>query len=204
MELEQIKDQIPYYLTKEQGEGLLLELEKYNEKTSLYTGLHSDSYLQGDGWRGFQIFDFASEKKQHVRGILLSNSCDVDPSNTRSLPSKVTFAPLIKFNRFKSMLAENGISQNRIDNIAGSIQRQENTQFFYLPSQPPLDDEYIVWLSDIHSMPAEVFIGSENQVKLFTLNLTGFYLFLLKLSIHFCRFHENVDRSQTDTAMRLN
>lgn len=194
MEMEQIKDQIPYYLTKEQGEGLLLELEKYNGKTSLYTGTHADSILQGDGWSGFQLFDFVSEKKQRVRGILLSNSCDIDPTNARSFAGKVTFAPIIRLGRFRAMLTENGVTEDRADNIIGAIRRQENTQFFYLPCQPPLDDEFLVWLSDIHSMPAEAFVSSSEKAKIFTLNLTGFYLFLLKLSIHFCRFHENVDR----------
>ena len=31
--------------------------------------------------------------------------------------------------------------------------------------------------------------------KLFTLNQMGFYLFVLKLSIHFCRFQDGVIRS---------
>ena len=30
--------------------------------------------------------------------------------------------------------------------------------------------------------------------KLYTLSQEGFWVFLIKLSIHFCRFHENVPR----------
>lgn len=35
----------------------------------------------------------------------------------------------------------------------------------------------------------------KNQsIKLVTLSQQGFYMFLLKLSIHFCRFQENIAR----------
>ena len=48
-------------------------------------------------------------------------------------------------------------------------------------------------LDDLHSMPIE--LHGQAAEKLFTLSMAGFYLFVLKLSVHFCRLHENVDRS---------
>ena len=35
--------------------------------------------LQGDGWRGFQLFMFDTGKRRSVQGLVISNSCDVDP-----------------------------------------------------------------------------------------------------------------------------
>ena len=59
----------------------------------------SDGYktemLQGDGWRGFQIFSFKSGNVNAARGIVLSNSCDVSAENARVLPPKLTFAPIV-------------------------------------------------------------------------------------------------------------
>jgi hypothetical protein len=199
MELENIKDMIPYYLTKEQSEGLMTELEKYSDKTSFYTRAHQTEFLQGDGWKGFQLYDFLTGNKISARGILLSNSCDIDPSNPRQMPAKVTFAPLVKLSKIKALYLSSGQNEKTVDNIINSIKQQHNTQFFFLPAQTVLEEDYVVWLSDIYSMPMQSFIDSASRSKLFTLNLTGFYLFLLKLSIHFCRFHENVDR--TDPAL---
>ena len=199
MELENLKDMIPYYLTKVQAEGLMVELEKYSDKTNFYTHDHLTEHLQGDGWRGFQLFDFATGNKITTRGILLSNSCDIDPNNPRPMSAKVIFAPLVKLSRIKELYLKNGQDEKAVENIIHAIKQQHNTQFFFLPAQTTLEEDYAVWLSDIHSMPMQSFIDNASHSKLFTLNLTGFYLFLLKLSIHFCRFHENVDR--TDPAL---
>jgi hypothetical protein len=195
MEFEAIKDLIPYYLTRPQAEGLMEELEKYNEKTNLYTSTHRDQFLQGDGWRGFQLFDFYSGTRTNTRGILISNSCDVDPANKRRLPSMLTFVPLIRLTKLESLLRDKGVDEKTLSNMISSIMKQESTQFFFLPGQAPLDDNYVAWLSNMHSMPVNSIVQSETKEKLFTLNMTGFYLFILKLSIHFCRLHENVDRS---------
>ena len=65
---------------------------------------------------------------------------------------------------------------------------------FYLPKGGALEDEYVALLDDLHSIPAHAFERVAEKKKLFTLSMVGFYLFLLKLSVHFCRFHENVAR----------
>ncbi|MDY7073518.1 hypothetical protein PshuTeo2_36500 [Pseudomonas hunanensis] len=195
MDLQTIKDQIPYYLTKPAAEGLLRELENYNAKTDFYTSRHPDEFLQGDGWRGFEIYDFTSKQGRTVRGIVLSNSCDISPENKRDIPAKVSFVPIIKLDKIKKLFEQAGLEQKSIDSKVQAIREQKNTSFFFLPAQGTVSDEYVAWLSDVHSMPTSVFLEGQERSKLFTLNLTGFYLFLLKLSIHFCRFHEEVDRS---------
>jgi hypothetical protein len=44
-------------------------------------------------------------------------------------------------------------------------------------------------------MPLHAFSEDGERRKLVTLNQLGFYLFVLKLSIHFCRFAEGISRS---------
>lgn len=50
------------------------------------------------------------------------------------------------------------------------------------------------YLDDLHTVPLHAFERVAEKKKLFTLTLVGFYLFLFKLSVHFCRFHEEVAR----------
>jgi hypothetical protein len=47
----------------------------------------------------------------------------------------------------------------------------------------------------LYTMPSKVFDQENKKSKVFTLSLFGFYLFVFKLSIHFCRFQENVARN---------
>ncbi len=54
----------------------------------------ADIILQGDGWREFQIFKFHTGERSSVRGLVISNSCDVDPDNQRDIPARIIFAPL--------------------------------------------------------------------------------------------------------------
>lgn len=197
MLMEEIQEQIPYYLTKEAGEGILKELESYSEKTQIILNRESEGFLQGDGWRGFKLFDFHSGKLINTKGIIISNSCDIAPENKRDFPAKITFAPLIKMKKIEELFRKSGLNQETTEQKIQSIREQKSTSFFFIPSQIGLDDEYAVWFNDIHSMPMQTFIESESREKTFTLNMTGFYLFLFKLSIHFCRFHENVDRTPT-------
>ncbi len=77
------------------------------------------------------------------------------------------------------------------------MRAQEVTNVFYLPAGGPFEEEHIVLLDNVHSMP---FAAHDEGEKLFTLSMAGFYLFAFKLSVHFCRLQENVDRRPEDKA----
>lgn len=192
--LEDIKDHIPYYLTVPQKEGLIKALSDFPDSFPYYCSGFESNLLQGDGWKGFQIYDFSSGNKAEVKGIVLSNSCDVSLENARDLPVKVTFAPIIRISDYRHALEKAGVSSGAIDTKLNAIRSQRVTELFYLPPKYGVSDGYIVLFSDLHSMPLPEFINVERREKEFTLSLCGFYLFLLKLSIHFCRFHEGVSR----------
>lgn len=199
MELQSIKDQIPYYLTQEAASGLLEELKNYSDKTEFYTSRYPSELLQGDGWQGFTLFDFNTNSGRSVKAIVLSNSCDISTENARDVSPKITFVPLIKFSRLQKIFEDAGKNPAAVEQKMLAIREQKNTSFFFLPAQTSLTEDYVAWLSDVHSMPSANFIANTSKAKVFTLNMTGFYLFLFKLSIHFCRFHENLDRSEEIT-----
>ncbi len=195
----QLKTQIPYYLTAEPDQKELLSnlqaLNRGAEKgyyISATKDIGPDAVLQGDGWQGFQLYSFKTGKKREVRGIVLSNSCDISTDNKRDIPQKLIFAPIIKLSAAIARYKKRNPSEDAIENRIKDIKRQSVSNIFWLPAGAQLDEDYVAFLDDLHSIPTE-YLLSEN--KLFTLSMAGFYLFVFKLSVHFCRLQENVDRS---------
>jgi hypothetical protein len=197
---EALQQQIPYYLTADPAKKVLLaELKSLSEGavqgyfTPSELDAHKGEMLQGDGWRGFQVFSFATGDRNRVRGIILSNSCDLSPENERVLPPKITFAPIIRLAKLEERFLDSGLKQEQIKSRLQAIRSQSITSMFYLPADDPLSTEYVALLDDLHSMPVEAL--REVSDKLFTLSMAGFYLYVFKLSVHFCRLQENIDRN---------
>lgn len=195
-----LRQQIPYYLTAAPERKVLVdELKKLIDGADsgyfIPTGYdgYTTEMLQGDGWRGFQIYSFSSGNLNPARGIVLSNSCDVSKENERVLPTKVTFAPIIKLSKIVERFEAKGLTGAKVSSRLNAIRAQQVTNMFFLPADGLLDEDYVALLDDLHSMPIEV--HDEAAEKLFTLSMAGFYLFAFKLSVHFCRLHEDVDRS---------
>lgn len=191
---ETIQDHIPYYLTIPQREGLIKALSEFPDNFNYYMDGRDNDLLQGDGWSGFQLFKFPSGECANVFGVVLSNSCDVSSENKRALPVSIVFAPVLRLEDYRALLERAGVSVQAIRAKIESIRLQRVTEIFYLPAKGE-EGECIVLFSDLHSMPYSAFESLEEKGKRFTLSMCGFYLFLLKLSIHFCRFHENVERA---------
>lgn len=182
----------PHYLTNPQAERLAAEFAQY-ESANYYTRLRADELLQGDGWSGLDIVDVRNGNRTRVRGITLSNSCDIDRNNRRAMPPHVVFAPLIKLQSFEGRLRAAGLAADKIDDKISAIRKQHITSVFYLPMGANLAEDHIALLDDLHTVPLEMFLSAD-QPKLFTLSQVGFYLFIIKLSIHFCRFSEGIYR----------
>lgn len=194
LSVENIRDQIPYYLTHAQKEGLVKALADFHKGMNYYTIKHGTDLLQGDGWTALQLIRFETGERKGVQGIVLSNSCDIDPANPRAIPLRLMFAPIIKLDAYESILRARGIDDGTISRKINAIREQLVTSMFFLPKGGQLSCDHIAVLDDVHSMPSQTFLGNDARRKVFTLSQAGFYLFLLKLSIHFCRFHENLVR----------
>jgi hypothetical protein len=192
-----IRDYLPYYLTEEAKVGIVRELNKFQVGQMQYYLLnrYEEEMLQGDGWTRLHLRNFHTGDKILINGVVLSNTCDVDPSNKRDLPVNIVFAPLVLLEAYVRRLITAGVSETSIDDKIAAMRRQEVTNVFYMPAGGGIDKEHIVMLDDIHSMPAYVYEEETSRSKIFTLSQAGFYLFILKLSMHFCRFHENLLRA---------
>lgn len=196
---ERLQNQIPYYLTaKPDQDALVRNLKDLMNGAAKGYYIHSakapdeNALLQGDGRQGFQVFSFVSGERRGVRGVVLSNSCDISADNKRAMPPKLVFAPIVKLSGVEKLFRKGDLPEKAIIDKIEAIKRQEVTSMFYLPAGGGLTEDSVINLDDLHSMPAQL---CGDTPKLFTLSMAGFYLFAFKLSVHFCRLHENVDRS---------
>lgn len=194
--LEDIAVYLPKYLSPTEQKGLYEELKKFpNDSFKFYdeTGKFDHELLQGDSWRGLMAINFQTLEKKAISGVVISNSCDVDINNRRAFSPNILFAPLIKLSDFKNLLEANGDSKEIVAAKVLNIKKQFNTSSFYMPECPGKTEESIILLDDIHRHPLSDFKLTEKS-KIFTLTQAAFYLFLIKLSIHFHRVQEGVHR----------
>jgi hypothetical protein len=194
---QSIQEHIPPYLTLDQKEALAHALSRFPADSEYYLlGKFQDELLQGDGWTKMQVLRFETGEKKEVLGIIFSNTCDVDPENMRELPTNIVFAPILKLSNYTRLLENAGLDAEKLKNKIASIKSQSVTTIFYLPdSVGSLSEEHIVLLDDVHTMPSSAFKASTTKSKTFTLSNLGFYIFVFKLSMHFCRLRENVARA---------
>lgn len=192
---EQIRLFLPKYLTPAETRELFSELEKFPNNKSFYlndANLESQM-LQGDGWRGFIAIDFDTGARDLVSGMILSNSCDISPDNERDVQANILFAPLIEIRKYIDTLKVIGKTELQIGSIIESVRKQRVTSQFYLPERSGKIRESIILLDDIHAHPLKDFLARDTN-SLFTLSQYAVYIFLIKLSIHFCRFQEEIRR----------
>ncbi|MBL1261076.1 MAG: hypothetical protein COB33_011150 [Thiotrichaceae bacterium] len=193
-ELKEAARYLPPYLLPKQREQLFEEIRSFPEKANYYLArnTYANEMLQGDGWGEFKYFDPLTGKEQQVKGLLLSNSCDISTNNQRTLPVKVLFSPLLKLDLYLRRVA-NSKGEQRAQSIAKAIKDQCITSIFYLPASEQLPFETIALLDNVVSIPLNHCIEQRPE-KLFCLSQFGFYLFIMKLSIHLTRYQEEIAR----------
>lgn len=196
---EDIEVYLPKFLSADSKRALFEGLRQfpYNIDNRLYTDSLRDERIvyQGDGIRGLPFLIMPDLKAQPVDALVVSNSCDISPQNVRLFRSKVVYAPILKLEIYINMLLREGVPQSEIDNHIASIKRQEITQIFFLPARGRLKQDSFVLLDRLISCDNELIDRNVLQdSRLFSLSDYGHYLFLIKISIHFCRIHEGVDR----------
>ena len=86
-----------------------------------------------------------------------------------------------------------GRTDEQIHGLLDHVRKQRISQFLYLPSGPAGFEESVVTLDDIQSVPLSSLDGLQEQ-RIFALNQFGWYLLLIKLSIHFTRMGERLRR----------
>ena len=104
------------------------------------------------------------------------------------------YAPIIEIEKYRDVLIEKGASKEQVEGHLQAVRKQEVSSVLYLPAISKLK-ESIVFFDRIMSIDNS-FIKREElkHNRLFSLSDYGFYLLLFKLSVHFSRIQEKVNR----------
>lgn len=199
MSIKDIQAYLPKYLSAENYRDLLKELDSFpnNIDQRMYTNsLPNNVIFQGDGYESFPFVDFMKTKDgyKYSRGIVLSNTCDMALENRRLYPSSIIYAPIIEQQKYVELLQNNHIREEVIRNHITDIRKQAVTSMLFLPSTSIIPDS-IAFLDRIMSVDNRYISREElNSKRLFSLSDYGFYMLLFKLSVHFSRIQEKVNR----------
>lgn len=194
---EDLQRGIPAYLSSADKEALTRALADFPQVKGVrpyFFKTNDPDPLQGDLWRGLEIVRFEDGARKRVLGMIVSNSCDISPDNVRHYPQKLTYATLISLEKYRQALLKSSLEPEKVEKHINQVRVQGVTSLFYLPPNEELKEDHIAVLHDLHSIPLKVFIEDADRSRIAALSQLGFYLFLFKLSIHFCRFLEGVDR----------
>lgn len=203
--LEEIKKYLPQYLSSEEQDQLFYDIRNFPDNLESrfysYPLVKSEQVYQGDGIVDLLVFNLPSPVVKPAPSMIISNSCDIDQVNQRLFGPRALYSPIFQLNKYMAVLisehVENGKypKQKIIDHIK-AIKRQEITQIFYLPAGSRLENDSIVFLDRIINCPmTSLYDEGRQHNKIFTLSNYGFYVLMIKLSIHFTRIREGIKRS---------
>lgn len=184
---------IPHYLSSEDKRALFSELARWPENQNCYYFSREQGLLQGDICDGLTVLDFDSGQRIKTRAIVISNSCDIDLTNTGHGFRKIIFSPVITLSRYEDSLRRRGLRQDQVRNVIAALKKQTDAHIFFLPKKRGVFEESIVDLDDIHSQPLQSIVN-DPPTKRVSLNQYGHYVFLVKMSIHFLRLQEGISR----------
>lgn len=196
---EDLKKYLPKYLSEDNYQSLLKELKSFpdNIDVRMYTSSLKDNVIyQGDGINNMPIVDLAKGEfiTKSVPVLILSNTCDMDLENTRMFPTSIMYVPIIKLSKYREVLNNSCKDVTKIDNHINDLKQQKITQIMYLPSTGTMDDS-LVFLDRIHNINNKYIDRNKlRDIRIFSLSDYGFYLFIFKLSVHFSRIQEKVNR----------
>ena len=202
MSIQDIQAYLPKYLSEENYRNLLRELDSFpnNIDQRMYTTSLPDNVIfQGDGYESLPFVNLMKMEDgcKYRSGIVLSNTCDMAPENRRLYPSSIIYAPIMDLQKYVENLQINSIRGEVIKNHITDIRKQAITSMLFLPSNSKMPDS-IVFLNRIMSVDNS-YISREklNNKRLFSLSDYGFYMLLFKLSVHFSRIQEKVNRGHS-------
>jgi len=199
MSVQDIQVYLPKYLSEDNYRNLLKELESFpnNIDQRMYTtSLPNNVIFQGDGYDSLPFVNLMKIEDgcKYRSGIVLSNTCDMAPENRRLYSSSIIYAPIMDLKKYVENLQIKNIREDVIKNHVTDIRKQAITSMLFLPANSKMPDS-IVFLNRITSVDNSYFSREElNKKRLFSLSDYGFYMLLFKLSVHFSRIQEKVNR----------
>lgn len=202
---EEVKKYLPQYLSLTAQQELFQELKQFpqNLDQRIYTTqlAAQENLFQGDGVQNLLYINFPNTDIADVPGMILSNTCDIDPSNKRFMPLRIVYTPIFNLAKYEQSLIKNHVETGRktiqsINSHIADIRKQYISHIFYLPKGGKLENDSIVFFDRLNNCPSDsIESQSVPERRIFTLSDYGFYLFLFKLSVHFTRIRDGVSRA---------
>ena len=200
MSFDEIKKFLPQYLSDDNKHSLFSELESFpkNIDQRLYSSgyeIKDNIIYQGDGLSNIPIFLLPSPESKKSNCLVISNTCDIDLNNKRLLSSRIILAQIFELSKLELSFSKANFPKEKIESYISTIKTQKVTNAFFLPKNNFIEDSVVYF--DYSNSYSNTMINRDNlkNQRLFTLSNYGFYLFLLKLSIHFTRIREEVNRN---------
>ena len=195
---EDIKKYLPQYLSDSDAKQLFSALKDFpnNIDERFYNSYNLDDNIlyQGDCLKDIPAFNLPDIRTKLSQSMTISNTCDMDLNNKRLWNTRILFSQIILLEKLEKALYQK-FSEDRISNYISSLKKQQITNAFYLPKSKNLD-EAIVFFDYTNSFDINFVDRESLKVKrLVSLSNYGFYILLLKLSIHFTRIQEKVQRN---------
>jgi hypothetical protein len=203
MNNDDIKIYLPKFLSADSEKELFDGLKDFpkNLDGRLYTSYLKDSDIiyQGDGLMDLLVVNLPNPDVKPTPSMILSNTCDIALENLRNFPSQVVYSPIFNLKKYHDKLnIKSKNSKKQIDAHIDSVRHQRITQIFFLPRIEGKIEDSIVFFDRVCNFPNKLIPRNNlKEKRLFTLSDYGAYLFLLKLSIHFTRIKDNVERKST-------
>lgn len=197
--IDDIRTYLPKYLSPESETRLFEALERFpgNLDERIYTiKLKDEKFIfQGDGLRNLPVINLPNREIQPAPVMVLSNSCDIGPEKINTISNNIVYAPIFRFEKYKVMIETVMHNPISLKSHLEDVRRQQISSIFFLPRGGSLDYDAIVRFDYVVNCKKE-FLNNFNIVesRIFTLSNYGLYLFLFKLSVHFTRMRENIDR----------
>ncbi len=193
--IEELRVLLSENLLRQNLEAVVQELHEMQAGRGMIAANHDDLLLQGDVYDRVPCVTRGPEGANVTprRVILVSNSCDASQENPRAVPIDLTVAPVLRLSRYEQMLRDGGISPTALEDTVRSIRRQEKTNLIFIPRGARVEEDMVALLDRVQSMSYGEFNSTSPQ-RLAVLTQRGFWVLLVKLSMHFLRPHEGVPR----------
>lgn len=197
--VDDIKLYLPQYLSALDRDKMMEQIREFTQQGSsnLYTSnySHSSNLWQGDGIDNMIYVNLPDLQTNELSVMILSNTCDICLDNKRMYGNRVLYAPIINLSKFEANL-KTQFDEQRVDALIRDIKKQQITQILYLPIGYGMNEEGLVFFDRTISLPLNTALVQQmTQNHKFSLNNFGFYLLLLKLSIHYTRVQEKLERT---------
>ena len=193
---DDVRKHLPRYLSEGALEALYANLCDYENSgipQKLFTGWRDGTVIQGDVVDDLSFVRLPDGTVFQGTGLIISNTCDFDATNTRVLPPQVQYCLVVKLSKFLRRLRDAGLVDANVDQFLYSLKKQRLSNRLYLPTIFG-DDDGIALLDYAVFCDSTELRDSAGKVRA-RLENYGFYVFLVKLSIHFCRVREEIDRN---------